>query len=160
MHPRISRRHFAYMVWILASACVSGCATAPPTRTETAAIRDLREDYFRTFPEGPHNDHIRRSEVVKGMSLFEVLASWGIPDARVVSTEGNSERWVYVLLDDLSMDWICYEYEFEGNSLLDWTTSRNVVNGLTLDTPDLRRDTLSLPAWATSSQITGAPPVR
>lgn len=159
MHGRIRRQHFAFLVWI-AAACLAGCAGTPPSRTETAAIRDLRNDYFRTFPEGPNNDHIRRGEVVKGMNLFEVLASWGIPDARVVSNEGSKERWLYVLLDDLSLDWICYEYEFAGNALIDWSTTRNVANGLSLGTPDLRPDALSLPAWATSSQQTGAPPVR
>lgn len=159
MHGRKRRHHLAHLVWI-AAACLAGCASAPPSRPETDAIRELRDDYFVAFPEGPNNDHIRRGEIVRGMNLFEVLASWGIPDARVVSTEGSQERWIYVLLDDLSLDWICYEYEFAGNSLVDWSTTRNVANGLTLDTPDLRRDTLSLPDWATSSQQTGVGPVR
>jgi hypothetical protein len=160
MHPRTSRGQIALLLWITASALLSGCATAPPSRTVTPAIRELRDDYFRTFPQGPNNDHIRRGEIVRGMNLFEVLASWGIPDARVVSPEGNREHWIYVLLDDLSMDWICYEYEFLGNSLADWTTTRNVANGLSLDSPDLRPDALELPAWATSSQMKGGPPSR
>lgn len=157
MRRRTSIRQLALSLWITGSATLSACATAPPTRTATPAIYELRDDYFRSFPEGPNNEHIRRGEIVRGMSLFEVLASWGIPDARVVPAEGNQERWIYVLLDDLSHDWICYDYEFQGNSLIDWTTTRNVSNGLSLDTPDLRRDALSLPAWATSSQVKGVP---
>ena len=157
MHGRIRRRHLAHCLLILVIACATSCATAPPARIETPAIRDLREDYFRTFPEGPHNDHIRRGEVVRGMSLFEVLASWGIPDARVVSAQGDQERWMYVLLDDLSMDWVSYEYEFRNNALFTWSTSRNVANGLTLDTPEDRVDALSLPSWAGENQHGGAP---
>lgn len=153
MRPRISSRNLALLVGMVASAWLSGCATTPPSRTETPAIRELRDDYFRSFPDGPHNDRIKRGEIVKGMSLFEVLASWGIPDARVVSTEGNRERWIYVLLDDLSLDWIGYEYEFSGNALVDWTTTRNVSNGLPLDSPDLRRDPLVLPSWASQAGI-------
>ena len=155
MRRRLSVRQLALCLWIVGSAALTSCAPAPPTRTATPAIHELRDDYFRTFPEGPNNDHIRRGEVVKGMNLFEVLASWGIPDARVVSDEGSKERWIYVLLDDLSMDWVCYEYEFAANALIEWTTSRNVSNGLPLDTPDLRNDALSLPAWA--SQQAGPP---
>ena len=156
MHGRTLRRHFAHLVWV-AVAVMAGCATAPPQRVATDSIRELRDDYFRTFPEGPNNDHIARGEVVRGMSLFEVLASWGIPDARVVSSEGDKERWIYVLQDDLSLDWVGYEYEFKGNALIDWTTTRNVSNGLSLDTPDHRPDALTLPAWATSSQRGGIP---
>jgi hypothetical protein len=158
MRRRTPVRQLALPLWITAAVAMASCATAPPTRTATPAIHELRDDYFRSFPEGPNNEHIRRGEVVKGMTLFEVLASWGIPDARLVSDESSNERWIYVLLDDLSMDWVCYEYEFTSNALIDWTTTRNVSNGLPLDTPDLRRDALSLPGWA-SSQQTG-PPVR
>ena len=153
MRRRSSPRNLALLVWMAASVWMSGCATTPPSRSETPAIRELRDDYFRSFPEGPHNDRIKRGQIVKGMSLFEVLASWGIPDARVVSTEGNHERWLYVLLDDLSLDWIGYEYEFTGNALVDWTTTRNVSNGLPLDSPDLRRDPLTLPSWASQSGV-------
>jgi hypothetical protein len=157
MRRRNSRYQVALSLWIVASACLFGCAASPPSRVETPAIRELRDDFLRTFPDGPNHDHIRRGEVVRGMNLFEVLASWGIPDARVVSTEGNRERWVYVLLDDLSLDWICYEYEFRGNELVDWSTTRNVANGLSLDVPDHRPSALSLPAWASSSAPGGAP---
>jgi hypothetical protein len=158
MRRRIPARQLALCLWIIGSAALTSCATAPPTRTATPAIHDLRDDYFRTFPEGPNNEHIRRGEVVKGMNLFEVLASWGVPDGRVVSSDGSEERWIYVLLDDLSMDWICYEYEFTANALIDWTTTRNVSNGLGLDTPDLRPDALSLPSWVSSQQ--NGPPAR
>jgi hypothetical protein len=153
MRRRSSSGNLALLVLMLASASLCGCATTPPSRSETPAIRELRDDYFRSFPDGPHNDHIKRGEIVKGMSLFEVLASWGIPDARVVSAEGSHERWIYVLLDDLSLDWVGYEYEFTGNALVDWTTTRNVRNGLPLDSPDLRRDPLTLPSWASQSSL-------
>ena len=154
MRRRNSRGHLALLTCILASAWLAACASAPPSRSTTPAIRELRDDYLANFPDGANNDHIKRGEIVKGMSLFEVLASWGIPDARVVAEEGSRERWIYVLLDDLSLDWIGYEYEFNGNQLVDWTTTRNVSNGLPLDTPDLRRTPMTLPSWANQ---TGTP---
>jgi hypothetical protein len=153
MRRRNTRGYLALSTWILASAWLTGCASTPPSRSATPQIRELREDYLAEFPNGPNNDHIKRGEIVRGMSLFEVLASWGIPDARVVATEGNRERWIYVLLDDLSLDWVGYEYEFHGNELVDWSTTKNVRNGLPLDTPDLRRSPLTLPAWANQTGV-------
>ena len=158
MRRRTPAPQLALTLCLIGSVALTSCATAPPTRPATPAIHELRDDYFRTFPEGPNNDHIRRGEVVKGMTLFEVLASWGIPDARAVSAEGNKERWIYVLFDDLSMDWVGYEYEFMANALIEWTTTRNVSNGFGLDTPDLRPDALSLPSWVSTRQ--NGPPVR
>lgn len=147
MHGRNRVRHLACCALTILAVGIAGCASVPPTRTETPAIRDLRADYLKEFPNAPHNDHILRGEVVKGMSLYEVLASWGVPDRRLVSDAGK-ERWVYVLLDDASMDWVCYEYDFRNNALVDWTTSRSNANGFGLDTQDGRVSALSLPTWA------------
>lgn len=157
MHRRIRRRILARCALLLAAACLSSCATAPPSRPETPAIRELRADYLRTFPEGRYNDHIQRGEVVKGMSLFEVLAAWGIPDARVVATDDNRERWVYVVVDDASLDWVRYDYLFNGNVLLDWEITRNVTSGLPLETIDHRSNAMTLPSWASTTRPGGVP---
>jgi len=157
MHRRIRRRILARCSSLLAVACLAACATAPPSRPDTPAIRELRADFLRTFPEGRYNDHIQRGEVVKGMSLFEVLASWGIPDARVIATDDNRERWVYVVVDDASLDWLRYDYLFNGNVLLDWEITRNVTTGLSLDTPEHRPSAMSLPSWASTNRPGGAP---
>ncbi len=151
MHGRNRFRYLASCALTAVAALTAGCASAPPARTETRAIAEIRDDYMKEFPEGPHNDHIRRGEVVKGMTLYEVLASWGIPDRRLVSDSGR-ERWVYVLLDDLSMDWVCYEYDFRNNALVEWTTARSNANGFKLDAPDHRISAMTLPSWASESQ--------
>jgi hypothetical protein len=154
MHGRFRVRHLAYLAWIAALAI--GCSTALPSRQETPEIASLRADYMKEFPDGPNNDHIRRGEVVKGMSLYEVLASWGIPDRRLVADNGH-ERWVYVLIDDLSMDWVCYEYDFRNNALSDWTTARSNTNGFALDAPGHHVSAMALPSWAAANQNGGAP---
>lgn len=156
MHGRNRVRHLACLAFTALAACAAGCASAPPPRAETAAIHELREDFLKEFPDGPNNDHVVRGEVVKGMTLFEVLASWGVPDRRLV-TDGGHERWVYVLLDDLSMDWVVYEYDFRNNALVDWATTRSNANGFTLNSADQNASAMSLPSWASSSQHGGAP---
>ena len=153
MHARNRVRHLACYALTVLAMIGAGCASAPPARTETPAIAELRADYMKEFPDGPNNGHIRRGEVVKGMTLYEVLASWGVPDRRLVSDKGH-ERWVYVLLDDLSMDWVCYEYDFHSNALVDWTTARSNANGFLLDSPDHKVSAMALPTWAST---TGAP---
>ena len=155
MHGRNRFRHLACFAFTVMAAC-AGCASAPPARTETAAIAELRDDYFKEFPDGPNNDHVRRGEIVKGMSLYEVLASWGIPDRRLV-TSGGHERWVYVLQDEVSMDWVAYQYDFRNNALVDWDTTRSNANGFALDTEGQTLNAMSLPSWAGSNQHGGAP---
>jgi hypothetical protein len=156
MHGRNRVRQLACCTLTIMATLALGCATAPPARTETSAIHELRADYRKEFPDSPRNQHVLRGEVVRGMTLYEVLASWGVPDRRIVSDAGK-ERWVYVLMDDLSMDWVVYEYNFHDNTLVDWTTTRGAANGFALDTPEQRVSAMSLPAWAAESQRGGAP---
>jgi hypothetical protein len=155
MHGRNRFRHLACFAFTLMAAA-TGCATAPPARMETPAIAELRADYLKEFPDGPNNEHVRRGEIVKGMTLYEVLASWGVPDRRLVTSAGH-ERWVYVMMDDLSMDWVAYEYDFRNNALVDWDTARSNTNGFSLDTETQRASAMSLPSWASSNQHGGAP---
>jgi hypothetical protein len=156
MHGRNRFRHLACVALTALAVGSAGCASAPPPRTETPAIAELRADYLKEFPDGPNNDHVRRGEIVKGMSLYEVLASWGVPDRRLATDNGH-ERWVYVLLDDLSMDWVAYEYDFRNNALVDWSTTRSNSNGFSLDTEGAHASAMSLPTWASTSQHGGAP---
>jgi hypothetical protein len=147
-------RHLACVAITALAIGVPGCAGAPPAHTETPAIAELRADYLKEFPDSPNNGHVRRGEIVKGMSLYEVLASWGVPDRRLATDVGH-ERWVYVLFDDLSMDWVAYEYDFHNNALVEWTTTRSNTNGFSLDTEDAHPSAMLLPSWA--SQHGGAP---
>lgn len=147
MRPRVSRRVCARWLCLLALV-LPACASSPPSRTETAAIRQIREEYLRVYPQGRFNDHIVRSEIVKGMSLYEVLASWGIPDERTVSTIRNRERWAYIILDDNATDWVRYEFVFAGNEMVEWETSRNVASGITIDALRPGETLPPLPSWA------------
>jgi hypothetical protein len=154
MHPRNRARVPARWALLLAAASLSACAVSPPSRTETPSIRQIREEYFRAFPDGRYNDHIVRGEVVKGMSLFEVMASWGIPDARAVKADSNDERWVYVLVDDRSLDWVRYDFVFHANELMEWERTLNVASGATLEVP-ANPSIPALPSWPSASQGSG-----
>ena len=59
---------------------------------ETEYIRMLRQEFFKTHPDGKYNEHIKKGEVVRGMDFLEVLASWGNPDAREKPTQNLEQR--------------------------------------------------------------------
>jgi len=101
---------------------------------ETDYIRMLREEFFKTHPDGQYNEYIARGEVVKGMDFLEVLASWGNPNKREKPTD-NVEYWIYLDVDEDSMDWVQYKFEFRKSVLSDWDLSRHVATGRGVDVP-------------------------
>jgi hypothetical protein len=95
---------------------------------ETEYIRMLREEFFKTHPDGEYNEYITRGEVVRGMDFLEVLASWGNPNKREKPTE-NVEYWLYRDDDENSGDWVQYKIVFRKNVLDDWELTRHVADG-------------------------------
>jgi len=102
---------------------------------ETDYVRMLREEYFKTHPDGLYNEHIARGEVVRGMDFLEVLASWGNPGAREKPTD-NVEYWMYLDEDEDSKDSVQYKFIFKKNRLDDWELTRHVAAGGLLDTTE------------------------
>jgi hypothetical protein len=95
---------------------------------ETEYIRMLREEFFKTHPDGQYNEFIARGEVVKGMDFLEVLASWGNPNKREKPTE-NVEYWLYHEEDENSLDWVEYKFVFRKNVLEDWELTKHIGEG-------------------------------
>lgn len=95
---------------------------------ETEYIRMLREEFFKTHPDGQFNEHIARGEVVRGMDFLEVLASWGNPSKREKPTV-SVEYWMYRDDDEDSGDWVQYKFIFRKNVLEDWELTRHVADG-------------------------------
>ncbi len=136
---------------VAAALALSACSTqgrlsggAPPDY-----LKALRADYLAAHPDGPFNEYIRRGEVVPGMDLIEVLASWGNPLRRV--RHGDlTEQWVYRDRDEDSHDWIEYTFLFRQGRLDSWQIRRHVAAGGALVTTGGRNEALSR----------AAPPVR
>jgi hypothetical protein len=95
---------------------------------ETDYIRMLREEFFKTHPDGKYNENITRGEVVRGMDYFEVLASWGNPIKREKPTP-NVEYWLYLEEDEDSGDWVQYKLVFRASVLEDWELARHTSQG-------------------------------
>jgi hypothetical protein len=107
-------------------ALTSSCATVPraPQNHDVASIRT---QYFADYPDGTYNDQIRNSELVKGMNVLEVLASWGIPERRCCTKSNGVESWTYESRDPMSQDFIIYNLAFEKRILTGWTMDRGTA---------------------------------
>ena len=144
MRPRSRYRSRTALV-VLAASVVMSCASGPPRRGDTPAILEIRADYLRAHPTGPYNAQITRGEVVVGMGFYDVLAAWGMPDARAVA-DSSQERWTYVLRDDNEVDWVRYDFLFARRAVVEWETSRNAGSGFATIADDARGVSQRVPA--------------
>jgi hypothetical protein len=114
--------------------CVAACGSASLRRSQVAIpeLENLRSEYLAENPNSPFRDNVVRGEIVKGMDVFGVLASWGPPEYR--SRDGDEfELWLYVDLDDSMNQQVGYALEFEGGLLKSWDVHRAGVGLKTRD---------------------------
>ncbi len=121
-------RRRASCVWLIATLALASCASRPPVREADDSVRLLRAEYLQANPGGEFNPNIQRSEVALGMRFEDVVASWGIPDARERNGDGVRERWTYTVTDRWNGDWVRYDLVFEKKALASWETMRNVAS--------------------------------
>ena len=131
---------FLRVLPLLLVILIVACSHAPriSEESETDYIRMLREEFFKSNPDGEYNENIARGEVVRGMDFLEVLASWGNPGAREKPTD-NVEYWMYLDNDEDSKDYVRYKFIFRKNRLDDWELDRHVAGAGLLDTPDANK---------------------
>jgi hypothetical protein len=89
-------------------------------------LGELRSEYFTSNPDSPYRAAITRGTVVTGMGRFDVLASWGHPEARVRDNT-DQEKWTYLDVDADSGDAVVYDLTFQDGVLERWS-SRAVKN--------------------------------
>jgi hypothetical protein len=105
---------------LLFAALLASCSHHPKTLDGSESILKGRQDYVNAHPQGTYNDHILSGEVVKGMNLMEVLASWGLPNSRRHSESGSYEYWFFISQDRESGMVRRYELVFQDQMLHDW----------------------------------------
>jgi hypothetical protein len=115
------------------AALLAGCSSQlkRSSDVEPSYLLALRAEYLAAYPDGAHNEYVQRGEVVQGMDILAVLASWGHPRRR--TKEGiHTEKWVYREEDEATKDWIEYTFVFRDNVLEEWELARHVAEGRTL----------------------------
>lgn len=146
---------FLRVLPVLLVLSIVACSQTPrmSQENETDYIRMLREEFFKTHPDGQYNERIANGEVVIGMDFLEVLASWGNPNQRE-KTSTSVEYWIYRDEDEDSKDWVEYRFTFRGNRLDDWELSRHVAGAGTLETPTRRNQSVLTRSGRTSKKPT------
>jgi hypothetical protein len=105
---------------------------------EPSYLPALRAEYLATYPNAPHNEEVKRGEVVKGMDILAVLASWGHPGRRTKEGE-HTEMWIYREEDEASKDWLEYTLIFHDNVLDDWEINPHLSEGRTTHVNDMNQ---------------------
>ena len=82
-------------------------------------LNELRAEYLSANPSSPYRANVSRGEVVPGMDMFGVLASWGHPERRSRANP-TVEEWVYMDLDQGSGDIVEYNLSFYAGILDSW----------------------------------------
>lgn len=133
------------VVAALVASTLAACATSPPRRDATQAILEIRVDYLRAHPQGPFNGEIGRSEIALGMGYYDVLAAWGMPDARISDNERGEERWTYLIKSDNEVDGVRYDFLFVKQVVVEWEASRDVASGFSPAHSDARGVSMRVP---------------
>jgi hypothetical protein len=102
---------------------------------ESDYLLELRAEYLAANPDGEFNEHVKRAEVVKGMDILAVLASWGHPDVRQKESP-LTEHWVYRDVDEQTKDWLEYTLTFRRSVLTEWDLARHFAAGGRVDVPE------------------------
>lgn len=112
---------------ILFAACamiLAGCSCKPATERADLVAVEAREDYVRAHPDGAFNDLILLGEITRGMSAYDVLAAWGMPNVYALSRKSPEEHWIYYVRDEVSLSLLIYTLTFEDDTLRLWDVAQ------------------------------------
>lgn len=110
----------------------TACAHAPHALNDDSRVHLTRNEFVQSHPQGRYNEFISNGEVVRGMDVLEVSASWGVPETRRLSKDNKLEYWTYFGKDEVSGDWTRYTLVFEQRLLTDWQVARHFAKNGTL----------------------------
>lgn len=112
---------------VVAIGIAASCTHVPRSPNGSYTIASVRKQYLDDHPDGKFNEQIIRGELVKGMNVIEVLASWGLPERRQWAGNSSEESWVYTARDEHSQDVITYELVFKARVLSRWIVGRGTA---------------------------------
>lgn len=109
----------------VATVAVS-CSPNPTLLRESEKTASLRAQYIQSNPDGKFNAQIEHSEIVKGMGVMEVLASWGLPNWRQASETATVEFWGYYVRDKYTDTYTSYDLVFDDGTLSRWVVREDI----------------------------------
>ena len=106
----------AALLFVFMAGC-SGISTV-----ERAELTDIetREHFIDNNPNSIYCENIRNGEIVRGMNIYEVFASWGLPNVYLVAPKEPHENWIYYVQDLDTRSILIYTLTFSDNLLEGW----------------------------------------
>jgi len=106
----------AALLLLLTVGC-SGLSTIE--RAELTNV-ESREYFISSNPGSIYCENIRNGEIVRGMNIYEVIASWGLPNVYLVARKEPHENWIYYVQDQDTRSILIYTLTFSDDLLKGW----------------------------------------
>ena len=97
-----------------------GCSGVLTVEQADLTKLESREHFIELNPNSQFCEHIRNGEISRGMNIYEVIASWGLPNVYLVSQKEPNENWIYYVEDPDSRSILIYTLTFRDDSLEAW----------------------------------------
>lgn len=114
----MNKNYMICLIFILLFAL--GCSNISTVERAELTDSDSRDKYIKEHPGGLHNDHIVNGEITVGMSVYEVLASWGFPNVYMISDSEEKEYWIYYVAESSLHGVTIYTLAFSDQVLEGW----------------------------------------
>jgi hypothetical protein len=112
------------LAFILAVAALIGsfigCSGISQSERADFTRPEAREKFLAGHPQCLYHRQIQNGEIVRGMDIHEVMASWGLPNVYLATTGGTKEYWVYYVQVPDSRSVLIYTLAFTDTRLDGW----------------------------------------
>ena len=109
-----------HMIAALLVVVMLGCSGISTVEQANFTRLESREHFIESNPNSLFCEYVRNGEIIRGMNIYEVLASWGLPNVYLVSQKGPGENWIYYVEDLDSRSVLIYTLSFRDNTLETW----------------------------------------
>jgi hypothetical protein len=97
-----------------------GCSGISTIERAELTNLESREHFIATNPSSIYCENVRNGEIVQGMNIYEVIASWGLPNVYLVARKEPRENWIYYVQDADTRSILIYTLTFDDNLLEGW----------------------------------------
>lgn len=113
-------RTVAIVIAALLFVSMAGCSGMSTVERAELTNLESREHFISSNPNSTYCENIRNGEIVRGMNIYEVIASWGLPNVYLVSQKKPRENWIYYVQDQDTRSILIYTLTFNDDLLEGW----------------------------------------
>jgi len=121
-------KYRAVILVALLFSVLYGCSGLRTVECEGLTSPEARKEYVLANPNCQYNQYIDKGEIIRGMNIYEVIASWGLPNKHVYSPRSKEECWIYYVAEKEHRYYVTYSLYFDDIVLSDWNIDINRTN--------------------------------